>query len=145
MQTFTMQYTVPQWTVPYLANADATGLTDDEHQAAQRFESGVSELAMGGHWHWNFGGDDVEAYFSRYNDVDEQGGDVVDITAVIELVDAPGAATVDIPYGAGVIPAGAELCGKCAAWERQHGHAVTPKTVSECAMGPECWSKQEQG
>lgn len=68
-------YKIPTWALPALINGDYSGLTDEEEDMLIRFEKQViRDAGKPGHW----GVDDDEPYFSRNNDINRGGGDVVD-------------------------------------------------------------------
>ena len=74
-------YQIPVWALPALINGDNSGLTDSEESAVEDFVGEFAELRIG---------DDARisglifnplgsAYFSNRNDVDGQGGDVIEV------------------------------------------------------------------
>ncbi len=86
-QVYTViQYTVPEWALPYLFNGDATGLDysdsgDEDLAAIVSFlkSEGIDESK--GHWSSSSG--ENETYFSHSNDITKLGDNVVDIEWVM--------------------------------------------------------------
>lgn len=69
-----IEYTLPEWALSAIFNGDTTGLSDDDERALEAFLN--SEDFSNGHWAYP---EDLEAYFSHSNDVDNLGGNVVDV------------------------------------------------------------------
>ena len=74
-------YQIPVWALSALVNGDKSGLTDSEESAVEDFVYELSEIRMD---------EDArisglifnplgEAYFSNRNDLDGQGGDVIQV------------------------------------------------------------------
>ena len=79
MKTFKeTEYTVPTWILPVIINADYTGLTDEEEKEINSF---LNDLPKIGYIQFPENIDD-EKYFSSYNDVTSEAGNVIDIVYV---------------------------------------------------------------
>ena len=63
----TVEYTVPEWILSYMVNGDATGITDEEQETAEKFFCQVFDEFGAGHWSVDL--DQTPNEFS-YNDVD---------------------------------------------------------------------------
>lgn len=74
-----VEFVVPQWAIPYLANGDASGLSEEEEKLVKEFEEEVTKNFGAGHW--SFGIDRDE--FRAYNDITSEGGSTETIHWVI--------------------------------------------------------------
>jgi hypothetical protein len=72
----TVVYTIPSYFLNYLVNGDVEGLTPEELGKIIKFERQLSEQSKGS-IAYDFS--DTEPYFASYNDIDNIGGDVVDL------------------------------------------------------------------
>ena len=69
----TYEYTIPEWALCALINDDKSGLSDQDCLDLEEF---LKTIPGKGHWSYDC---DFEAYFSWSNDVNNLGGNVVDM------------------------------------------------------------------
>lgn len=74
----TYNYKMPTWALSYLFNGDKSALTDEEDSLLYALEMKLE------HGFWAYADDeDREPYFSTSNDLDNLGGDVVDLDFIV--------------------------------------------------------------
>lgn len=86
----TTEFVMPTWILPYLFNADSSGLSDDEIQAAEALEKEAQRICDShGGSHWSFAVetcDDPE--FATYNDVTgHMGGEVQKVSLLVFIME----------------------------------------------------------
>ena len=80
------EYRLPVWAICPLVNADNDGLTDNDIVQLKMFENELNGLVSelnANHYTIDYGNDDNEPYFSHTNDIDNLGGNVIDVTVHI--------------------------------------------------------------
>lgn len=76
----TIEYTVPEWALPYLFNGDASGLEDEGDEDLRAIADFLkSENLDETKGHWSYDSENNEAYFTRRNDITSLGDNCVDI------------------------------------------------------------------
>jgi len=76
--TDTTVYVLPEYAIPYLVNGESTNLLDWELESLQQFEDDVvASLGVGS---WSVVS---KTYFSKYNDLTFEGGDVAQLTYTV--------------------------------------------------------------
>ena len=97
----TRDFALPAYWAPYLANGDASGISDHERSTVDAF---LSENGLTAHQCVGVG----ESRFAWANDANNMGGDVADYSFVVRKTAPPYAGPVDIgteilPDGSGMI------------------------------------------
>jgi len=84
METETIEYVLPVWTLPALINGDLSGLEDSEVNALDALHVEIDLHACGRHYHWSATED--ESFFSWRNDLQglhgNQLSDVIEVNLV---------------------------------------------------------------
>ena len=82
MEFKSYEYRIPSYYLSLIFNGDSSGLTDDDLTRWEEFEAFED---FHPHGHWEMPDDQAESYFATDNDVNNLGGDVIDLHYMVPV------------------------------------------------------------